>query len=326
VGEHPHVDDEGLADLLEQQSGVVARRQLLGLGCRPHDIERLTRRRVLTRVHHGVYVDHTGPLMWRQRAWAGVLALWPAALCDGSALCDGPEPTGAPEPTAVDTLIHVAVERHRRLVPPEGVRVHRMSRLDERVLWNRCPPRLRYEDAALDVAARAGSDFAALGVLADACRTRRTTPQRLVDTLDRRPRVHRRAWLTAVLADLTDGTTSVLEHGYRTSVQRAHGLPRAAHQVRAAVSAGVVYRDLEYDCGLVVELDGRLVHNTVTQRDADFERDLDTAVEGRATVRLSWGQVIGRPCSTAGKIGRLLRLRGWTGHPRPCSPHCAITH
>ena len=31
-------------------------------------------------MHNGVYVDHTGPLTWLQRAWAGVLAVWPAAL------------------------------------------------------------------------------------------------------------------------------------------------------------------------------------------------------------------------------------------------------
>ncbi len=73
-------------------------------------------------------------------------------------------------------------------------------------------------------------------------------------------------------------------------MQRAHGLPRAAQQVRSTSSVGVVYRDVEYSGVLVVELDGRLVHNTAAQRDADFERDLDAALDGRATVRLSWGQ------------------------------------
>lgn len=43
--------------LLEEQSGVVSRRQLLALGARKHDIDRLVRRRELTRVHPGVYVD-----------------------------------------------------------------------------------------------------------------------------------------------------------------------------------------------------------------------------------------------------------------------------
>lgn len=314
-GNDPSMDDVRFATLLEHQSGVIARRQLHELGGGQHDIQRLLRRRVLTRIHPGVFIEHTGPPSWQQRAWAAVLALWPAALCDASALHG---------PTVDATLIHVAVASGRRLRTPPRVRVHRMARLDERVLWNVGPPRLRYEDAAVDVAARARSDYDALSVLAEACRERRTTPQRLTETLAARTRLRRRAWLCAVLADLDAGTTSVLEQGYRTGIERAHGLPRAERQVRATGSAGIVYRDVEYAAGLVVELDGRIVHNTVPQRDADFERDLDTALDGRTTARLSWGQVFGRPCSTASKIALLLRHRGWTGAPRPCGSGCLI--
>jgi len=64
---------------------------------------------------------------------------------------------------------------------------------------------------------------------------------------------------------------------------------------------------------VVVELDGRLFHDAATGRDRDLERDLDTATDGRSTVRLGWGQVFERPCSTAAKVGRLLQLAGWSG-------------
>ena len=57
-----------LSALLSQQSGVVSRRQLLRAGLTDNDIARLLRRRELARVHSGVYVDHTGPLSWLQRA------------------------------------------------------------------------------------------------------------------------------------------------------------------------------------------------------------------------------------------------------------------
>lgn len=240
--------DDGLAELLERQSGGVARRQLLALGLRPHDVKRLLRRRSLARVHPGVFVEHTGPLTGRQRAWAAVLALWPAALCAESAL---------DEYAAGAALIHVAVARDRRPVAPPGVRVHRISRFDQRVQWNRSPPRIRYEDAVLEVADRADSEFAAFEVLAEACRSRRTTPCRLAETLAGRARLHRRAWLSAVLADLADGSVSVLEQRYQRAVERAHRLPRAQRQVRARASVGIVYRDAEYPCGLLVELDGR---------------------------------------------------------------------
>ena len=321
------MDDSALAAVLRRQSGVVGRRQLRSMACRPHDIERMIRRRELIRVHPGVFVEHTGPLSWPQRAWAAVLALWPAALCAESALhaeyVDDPEP-GRRTGRDADLLIHVAVGGDRKLVAPRGVRLHRLIRLQERVLWNQLPPRLGIEDAALDVAATATTDFAAFEVLADVCRSRRTTPNRLAAALAQRSRIHRRGWLSAVLTDLAAGSTSVLEHGYFRRVERAHGLPRAACQVRATTTVGVVYRDAEYANGVLVELDGRLVHNTVSQRDADFERDLDAAVDGRVTVRLSWGQVFDRPCRTAAQIARLLQHRGWPGAARPCASACPI--
>ena len=220
-------------------------------------------------------------------------------------------------------MIHVAVDRHRKVVAPDGVQVHRMVGLQERALWNLGPPRLRYEEAALDVALDAGSDFEALAVLASVCQSRRTTARRLLAAVSARHRVPRRAWLAGVLSDVADGTCSVLEHGYLTRVERAHDLPRARRQVRNLSSTGVVYRDVDYG-ELVVELDGRLFHDSTAQRDRDFERDLDAAVDGRSTVRLSYGQVIHRPCSTAGRLGALLTARGWPGTPRPCGPDCAL--
>ncbi len=204
------------------------------------------------------------------------------------------------------------------------MRVHRLAHFRERVQWNRCPPRVRLEDAVLDVAGRAGSDFAAFTVLAEACRTRRTTPRRLADALAGRARLPRRAWLAAVLADLAAGTASVLEYRYASAVERAHGLPTARRQVRATTSTGVVYRDAEYAGELVVELDGRLVHNTVAQRDADFERDLDAALDGRTTIRLSWGQVVGRPCHTAAKLAQLLPPPRLAPPPPPATPPAPI--
>ena len=191
------------------------------------------------------------------------------------------------------------------------------------VLWNVGPPRLRYEEAAINVAVGQATDLGAIAVLSGVCQSRRTTAVRLLDVLAARARVPRRAWLTAVLRDVADGTCSALEHGYLTLVERPHGLPVAQRQVVAGARAGLLYRDADYG-QLLVELDGRLFHDTALQRDRDFERDLDAALEGRDTRRLSWGQVFDRPCSTAGKLGVLLRQRGWDGHPRRCGPTCGL--
>ena len=52
-----------------------------------------------------------------------------------------------------------------------------------------------------------------------------------------------------------------------------------------------------------------------------MDRDLDAAVDGQETVRVSYGQVFERACSTAQKIGAILQRRGWDGEVKPC-PDC----
>ncbi|WP_121253636.1 hypothetical protein [Nocardioides ferulae] len=302
------------------QDGVIARAQLLESGLAEHGVRRLVRRRELTVLHPGVYVVHTGQPTWSQRAWAAVLHAAPAALAGWSALraAEGP---GRPGP---ERTIVVAVAHGRKVRPPPGVRVVRQAGLSARVLWNASPPRLRYEEAVLDVVAECHPDLYGVGVLARAVQERRTTPERLLATLADRARIARRGWLVAVLADLRDGTTSVLEHGYLTLVERPHGLPRARRQAVEVDGRGrVVYRDADYGV-LLVELDGALFHSGAAARDADLERDLDAALTGRDTVRLGWGQVFDRSCQTAAKVGDLLQARGWRGAVRPCGPRCAV--
>lgn len=197
-----------------------------------------------------------------------------------------------------------------------------MEHLDERVQWHLGPPRVRYHQAAVDVAAEASSDFQALGEIARAVQSRRTTATHMIEALADRQRVARRLWLQSVLRDVRQGTCSVLEHGYLTRVERPHGLARTRRQVRDRLGAGTVYRDVDYTVGLIVELDGRLFHDTTEQRDHDMDRDLLTAVAGKDSVRLGYGQVFDRPCWTAEHIRTLLRARGWRGTGRPCGPMC----
>jgi hypothetical protein len=306
--------------LLRDQGGVVSRRQLQAAGLAPHDVARLVRRRELTPLHPGVYVDHTGDPTFLQRCWGGVLLVWPAALGGETAMrvAEGP---GSRRP---DDVIQVAVHRDRHVARRDGLVVLRTDRLDTQVLWNVGPPRLRYEEAAIDVAGDASSDFAALESLSRAVQSRRTTAGRMLDSARRRSRLPRRAWIETVLADIASGTCSVLEHGYLHRVERAHGLGGAHRQVVDKLGAGSVYRDVVYDCGLVVELDGRLFHDTTHQRDKDFDRDLDAASTGARTIRLSYGQVFDRPCWTASRVARVLALHGWQGRPVSCDDQCVI--
>ncbi len=309
---------ERLREHLDLQAGVVGRRQAFACGLGDSDLRRLIRRRDLVIVHPGVYVDHTGPLTWSQAAWAAVLACWPAALAGESALRD-PDRRDGP----VDGPITVVVAHERRIRAPRGVRVVRRIGFPDRVRWNGSPPALRYEEAVVDVAASAPTDLAAVAVLSDSCRSRRTTAQRLRAAVQARSRLPRRAWLLSVLDDIDHGTASVLEHGYLVRVERPHGLPEARRQVRARGTMGTTYRDVEHD-GLVIELDGRQFHESARQRDRDLDRDLDVATEGGATVRIGYGRVFDRPCRTAARLAVLLQRRGWAGCPRRCGTACQL--
>ena len=299
---HPsrHPPQSRLEALLLDQDGVVARQQLIELGLGRGDLQRMVRRRELVRVHTGVFVDHTGPLTWAQRAPAAVLACAPSALGLASAL----RSHGGPGSRGDDSgPIHVLVDRDRHLVAPAGVVLHRVADLEHRVQWNAQIPRDRLEAAVVDIVVAEDDRMARVAVLGDAVQSRRTTAIRLREEVQRRARVRDRAWLAAVLDDIADGTCSVLERGYLHRVERAHGLTAGRRQVRDRLAAAAVYRDVEYTCAdgglLVVELDGRLHHDGARQRDRDLDRDLHSAVGGRRTVRLGWGQVYARQCRTA---------------------------
>jgi hypothetical protein len=309
-----------LRPILIDQSGVISRTQLLATGLATHDLARLVRRRELTPIHTGVYLEHTGEPTFLQRCWGGVLLYWPAALAGETAL----RATEGPGSRRPESPICLAVGRERRVEPPTGLTVLRTDRLHEQVLWNLGPPRLRYEEAAIDVAAAASTNFQALDALSRAIQSRRTTANHMLESARRRSRLSRRDWIESVLADIAVGACSVLEHGYLRHVEQAHGLGDPRRQVVDRLGAGAIYRDVRYPCGLVVELDGRLFHDTTSQRDKDFDRDLDAAAEGASTLRLSYGQVFDRSCWTAVRVGAVLRRHGWSGRPVPCGTGCSV--
>lgn len=318
------MDQDGFARLLDRQDGVICRRQVLELGGGPHDLRRMVRRRELAGVHPGVYLEHTGRPTWRQRAWAAVLYAGAGAALDRESALRadaGPGWRGHSE----DDPIRVAVDVRRTVAETAGVRIRRVAGLHAKVRWTAGPPRLRPEEATLDLALAQPDDHAAFEALAGAVRARFTTAQRLLDTVEARPRVGRRDWLMAVLLDVRDGACSVLEHGYLTRIERAHGLPEGRRQRHESTRSGrSLYRDVDYPAhGVTVELDGSL-HGEAGQRDADLDRDLDLVAQHRVGVRLGWGQVFRSGCATADRIARILRSRGWTGEPTPCGPGCVV--
>lgn len=307
--------DQALCELLLRQDGVVSRRQLLAMGARRHDLERMLRRRELRRLCAGVYVNHTGPPTQRQREWAAVLAAWPAALTGPSAL-----------PGTTPGKVHVAIARGRTVCAQDGAVIHRTSHLRQRVLWHRAPPRMRVEHALVEVMSqRLGADDVA-GAFSELTRvaySRQTTAERILDTLTSRRRVPGRTLIRAMLEDWRDGVCSVLERGYRSEVERPHGLPRASRQHPSDATGARTHQDVRYQrYSLVVELDGLVFHADADSRDHDAARDLaELATSGAPTARVTYGLVFRTPCRTAGWIAEILRHRGWTGTLTSC-PRC----
>ena len=306
-------------DVAATQDGVITRRQLESDGLAPHSLRRLVNRRELAPMHRGVFLTHTGEPTWRQRAWGAVLHAEPAALWGPSALA-AIGSTKKP-PSNTDSPLHLAVDHTRRVATVPGTVLHRVVDLEHRVRWAASPPRVRVEEAAIDTAARAKDEFAAIAVLTDVVQRGLTTPERLSAALRHRRRLPRSRLMASVLADLTEGTDSVLEHRYLTQVERLHGLPRGRRQLSLPGSDDV--RDVVYEAArVIVELDGRAYHSVANARFTDLVRDTTALVAGHVTVRLGWGQVIGEPCRTAHLVADLLIQRGWTSRLRQC-PDCS---
>jgi hypothetical protein len=152
-----------VSELLRAQDGVVSRRQLLALEVTDSEIERKLRRREWARVHPGVYVEHTGPLTWLQRAWAAVLFYAPAALAGPSALRAAKlrgHGQGDTEP------IRVCVDSSRTVRSRPGITVERIGGWEARTQENLSPPRQRLEHALVSAASAEADEDAAVAKLA----------------------------------------------------------------------------------------------------------------------------------------------------------------
>jgi hypothetical protein len=303
---------------MAEQGGVIARRQVLAAGGDDNLIERMIRRNEWRPVHPGVYVNHTGTPTGEQLNMAAVQYAWPAALTGESALvAHGVRNIAA-------TGVNVAIDATRRVRSRPAIEVTRLARFATQTHWQRLPPRIRLESAAVQVASRrwkTHGEAAAVALLSDICQQQRSTPARLLAAVEAHGRLDGRAFLRTVLDDVACGAYSVLERRYLTQVERPHGLPRAIRQGRFASPVRAGFRDVHYTSQqLVLELDGRLGHEWAADQWADLERDLVSVIDGQLTVRLGWGPV-SSPCRLAVMIGQLLIARGWTGPVLRC-PSC----
>ncbi|MGW7679329.1 hypothetical protein ACWGID_01225 [Kribbella sp. NPDC054772] len=307
--------DEGLEVLIHEQRRVVSRVQLLAAGRSVDDLRRKLRNRRWQTVHPGVYVTHTGPIGYDEHLVAALLYAGPQAAWSHYTAA---EQTGLIKPDR-QRRVYVSIPWSRRVRARPNLVITRDSHWEDR-LATVIPPRSRPAEAVLEIVGISESLDAAAAVVAEACQSGRVTPAEILTALATRPQLRHRAALRPILADVAQGTHSLLELRYLRQVERAHGLPRGQRQ--RAVDGE--YTDVAYPpYGLVVELDGRL-HFAPRQRWRDLDRDNRAVLRSEATLRYGWLDVTGRPCAAAVQVLRVMRRSEPSLGARSCGPACPV--
>lgn len=287
-----------LADLLAvaaEQRGLVTRRQCLqaGLSAKAVEVRLATR---WARVHRGVFQTQPGRDDFWTLALAGQLACGPHAAWshDTAAYRWGLLPSA---PGCVELLVPTDFA----VRSPAGCVVRRRGRLDTQVDPLRWPWLTTVPETLLDVADGSTVDgmFALLGRAFQRGLTDEDTLRR---RLEARAKHHHRALLASVLADVGSGAESTMEVRYLRDVERAHGLPRGERQLSTEPGRrqrhDVGYREQK----VLVELDGRLGHESRGDRVADGIRDRRSASTGWLTCRVFWHDVTVGVCLLAAEI------------------------
>ena len=314
-----HDDLAGAHGLLRHQQGVITRGQALDAGLTDKAITVRLRSGRWQRLQTGVYATFSGEPPRNAQLWAAVLRAGPGAALSHQTAAELYGLLAVPAP-----VIHVTIPGDRRIALQPGLVVHHSARLDEARHPVLTPPRTRIEDSVLDLIETGGSMDDAVGLILRASASRRTTPERILAALQRRPKMPRRAALLQALGEAKDGAQSLLEFRYVNRVERPHGLPPGHRQNPVRRGGRSQYQDLSYDgYDLVVELDGRAAHPEWL-RWADIRRDNANAATGQVTLRYGWDDVTERPCQTALEVAAALREHGWGGTLRRCRAQCLV--
>ena len=298
--------------LLHLQCGVIASWQAEPAGLNPRRVESMVRDGHWQRLHYGVYATFTGEPSRSAVLWAAVLRTGRHSILSHE--------TAAELDGLIDKrskLLHVTVPMSGRPRPIPGFVLHSSRRILEVRHPGLLPPRTMIEETVLDLSEDAGSFDDVVALLARACQRRLTFPWMLRDRAQMRARLRWRTEILQALADVEAGVHSPLEYRYLRDVERAHGLPPAERQARAAQGGRTIHQDVFYrQYGVVVELDGRASH--ADSRLQDNRRDNAAAARGIITLRYGWPDVTEHSCDTASEVAQTLARRGWSGALKRC--------
>ena len=270
--------------LAAAQGGILARRQLTGLGVGWHRVEsQLAAGRWAERTPR-VISTFTGTPTWEQRVWIAVLHAGEHAVVAGlTALkCHGLRNWDRDEVTVI-------VDDELSFEPVEGVRFFRSRRDIPAMRHARGElPLSRVEPAALLFAGYERSARTAQGLLAAVVQQRLTTTDDLLTELSVLKPLRRSRMFRAALQDIGGGAQSLAELDVKRMC-RAAGLPQPRRQVARKDGAGRKrFTDCEWELAdgtvVVLEVDGGF-HMEVEHWEDDLARQRRLTAPGRLIVR-----------------------------------------
>ena len=285
--------------LADAQSGLLARRQLNGLGFdNDYADDQLSAERWRL-VSDVVVSTTTGSLTRQQLMWAGVLHAGPGSAIGGLTAL---ERRGLKNWHRDD--ITVLLAKSHNLQPLAGVRFVETRRpvglnaTGELLTW-------RTEPAALLFAAYTPSLRTGLGLLAAVVQQRLTMPERLLKEIDRMQPLRRAKRFKQMLGQIADGAQSLAEAQIETMCVD-HGLPLPARQSKRLDASGRVrYTDAEWPLPdgrrAMLEVDGGF-HMEVGHWEDDIARERDLVATGAVVLRCTDRELTDEPSRIAASL------------------------
>jgi hypothetical protein len=306
-----------LRRLAERQADLLTRAQCRAAGLSDSALKWRVDSGRWMRCHEGVFLVRPGRDDFLARATAALLRVDDAGPAARAALAGRSAAYLWGLERRAPATVELVVPKDRSVTAPGRTTVRRSARWDDLVDDRAYPWRTTKVATVLDVAARCGATEA-LAVVSGAVQRELVTASELSQELARRRGHPHGRLLGDVLADCAEGAESAAELLYVRDVERAHGLPSATRQLSSDAGRRRRHDNGYLDFRLLVEVDGRLGHETWADRVRDAARDRQVLGHELATVRVHWADVALTPCRTAVEVGAVLRLRGWSGEARVC--------
>lgn len=292
-------------DVAAEQAGMVTRDQLRAVGVQRWTVAHRVATERWQQLTPAIVATTTGALTLDQRLWVGVLHAGEGAIIGGVCAAQRQGLKGW-ERDDVTVLVPYARNVPEPLAGFEFLRSRRpLTTLRQK---GSTPPCCRIEPAVLLFAAKDESERTAQGILAAVVQQQLTTPELLLDWVDRLAPLRRAALLRRALEDITGGAQSLAEMDVKRMC-RSSGLALPVRQVKRHDAGGRVrFTDCEWRLPdgrlLVLEVDGAF-HMEADQWEDDLSRQRALSATDRVIVRCTTRELRDEPASVARDLKRL---------------------